>query len=861
MWCYTLFPKILNMSLTAVIIIALVLLARLPLRKAPKVFSYALWAVVLFRLVCPLSFSSEFSLLGLFNTPTATASNSGIYSSITYIPSDIVHTEYPRVDLPLPGVSKAINENLPQGREQIAADPLEFPMSSATILWLCGIVAMLIYSLYSLLRLKRKLVGAVRLRENIYLADRIATPFVIGVIRPKIYLPSTLLEREREYIILHERTHIRRLDHIVKLLSFLALTLHWFNPLVWLAFILSGKDMEMSCDEAVMKKMDGDIRADYSASLLSLATGRKIFAGAPLAFGEGDTKSRIKNVMNYKKPAFWVVIATLVAVLAICVGLAANPRNNTSFTDSLLQYRTEYIGDNSKVGGIISALKYPDKVTYRSFELYTEGPPLMVTVKLDTDTETRNFYTGALNEGPFRKNAIIMFSLIHNAEYITFELNDGTNPYSMQFTRDMADRFVDGDVWSYSASPEQFETLLQMVESIEVTEPETWNPQPEYENQDDYSKALDAAQKSVKTEEIAVDDKGQNEKTALAWMEAYLGMYKALPKDNMAYLAQGVVDRLKITQISKEGLPKAFIFSVTFSVRPTYPIASNAFWMAGNTGNSPGRDETWGQMSREVELRRDDDGRYHFVSIGTGGAGNPDIYDMVDDTGATGEVNGLFSYSVSDIEKIEFQDGNTGGLASYTDEKDINDIIEHLNAFRYDKIEPVASDGWTYAIRLWFKDGSDMQRITLTPSSAKIDRNHYISSEHEYFPQEWLEQYRTKAAENGMAERVVTEYLEVEKDKDYVLSLSIAEVKVSDEETARIKDMYSGSELAKKNGWTDEYIAQNMIVVYARYTVDYDNKKVPYNEGKLEQYFYLTRASLNAEWTIWDSTSPSDLKP
>jgi len=148
--------------------------------------------------------------------------------------------------------------------------------------------------------------------------------------------------------------------------------------------------------------------------------------------------------------------------------------------------------------------------------------------------------------------------------------------------------------------------------------------------QDDYLRALATAQKSVKTEEIVVDDKVSNEQTALSWMVAWFDMYKALPRDNMAHISDGEVDSLKITQVSKEGMPKAFIFSVTFSVKPTYPIGSNPFWMAGNTGNSPGRDETWGQMYREVELRHGDDGRYHFVSMGTGGAGNPVIYDMVD---------------------------------------------------------------------------------------------------------------------------------------------------------------------------------------------------------------------------------------
>lgn len=210
MWCYTLFSKILNMSLTTGIVIVLVLLARLPLKKAPKIFSYVLWAVVLFRLICPISFSSDFSLLSVLHAPAVTN------GSIAYIPIDIVHMANPQMALPLPGISEIINESLPQGAEQTAADPLEAPMAIATLLWLGGIVALLIYSAVSLLSLRRKLVGAVRLRENIYLADHIATPFVIGVIRPKIYLPSVLSEKELAYILLHEQTHIRRFDHIVK---------------------------------------------------------------------------------------------------------------------------------------------------------------------------------------------------------------------------------------------------------------------------------------------------------------------------------------------------------------------------------------------------------------------------------------------------------------------------------------------------------------------------------------------------------------------------------------------------------------------------------------------------------------------
>ncbi|WP_347489761.1 M56 family metallopeptidase [Desulfoscipio sp. XC116] len=452
-----LFIQVLNMSLTAGYAVLFVLVARLFLKKTPKIFSYALWSVVLFRLVCPFSFESLFSLLFINANP---------------IPAHIMYAEAPQINTGINLVDNAANPILSTQTALPGAsvNPMQIWAFAGGMIWLAGIAVLLIYSLISLLRLRSKLVGAVKLRGNIYLADHIASPFVMGMIRPKIYLPSMLSEREQGYIVLHEQTHIGRFDHIIKIVAFLVLTVHWFNPLVWLAFILCVKDMEMSCDESVIKHMDTDIRKEYSASLLSLATGGKIVAGMPLAFGEGDVKSRIKNVLNYKKSAFWIIVAALVVVLAVGAGLATNPRDNSRPREStaagLLKYRTEYVGNNSKVGGIINALEYPDKVKYNSFELQTDGAPLMITINFDTDAERRDFHTGALNADPFRKNAIIMFALIHNVECITFVLDDGVNPYSIQFTRDAADMFADGDVWSYSESPEQFERLIKMLEPM-----------------------------------------------------------------------------------------------------------------------------------------------------------------------------------------------------------------------------------------------------------------------------------------------------------------------------------------------------------------------------------------------------------
>ena len=323
MFFYTFMPKLFNMSLTASVAIVLVILLRLLLKKAPKVISYALWGVVLFRLLCPVSIGSNFSVYNLFDAP---AQESGtITSVIEYIPSNIVHTEYPSVALPVPGISDVINEALPQGREQLVADPLEAPMSITTYVWMMGVLVMAIYSIVSYVRLRRKLSVVVPLRDNIFITDDIKSPFVVGLFRPKIYLPCNLGDKEQEYIILHEQHHIKRLDHVMKALAFLALAIHWFNPLVWVAFILASKDMEMSCDEAVIRKIGGDVRADYSASLLTLATGRRIIAGTPLAFGEGDTKGRINNLSKWKKPAVWVVLIAVVAGAVLAVTVLTNP--------------------------------------------------------------------------------------------------------------------------------------------------------------------------------------------------------------------------------------------------------------------------------------------------------------------------------------------------------------------------------------------------------------------------------------------------------------------------------------------------------------------------------------------------------
>lgn len=315
------FLTVLNMSITAGYVILFVLLARLPLRKAPKVFSYGLWLVALFRLACPFSFASAWSFLTVLKA-----------DSTAYIPANIGLAAQPEVNVGINGVNQAINGALPAANAAASANPLQFVLFAGSLLWVLGVLIMLTYGAASYVLLKRRVGLALRLEgsigDNIFEEEGIQSPFVLGILKPKIYLPLGLSDSEKSYMLKHEQIHIQRLDYLVKPLAFLLLCIHWFNPLVWLSFFLLHKDMEMSCDERVLREMGPEIKQDYSSSLLSLAAGGKMIGGSPLAFGESNVKSRIKNVLKYKRPALGVLALTAVLIIAVSFSLLANPLQN-----------------------------------------------------------------------------------------------------------------------------------------------------------------------------------------------------------------------------------------------------------------------------------------------------------------------------------------------------------------------------------------------------------------------------------------------------------------------------------------------------------------------------------------------------
>lgn len=331
----TLFQAVLAMSLTAAVTALAVLAIRAVMRtaKVPRAIVFLLWAVVLFRMVCPVSFSSSWSLLSFFppaeeQTADLPAVDTGGGQVAWNSPRDYASHQADAAGGAI-AVSPAPEAG---GSTQSAAvsRPADSPapveagvLPVLSLIWALGVLALWLWGLLSWLRLRLKLSAAVRTPDGAWESDRVDTPFVLGFFPPKIYLPLGLTGDTRQYILLHERSHIRRGDHIVKVLAFLALAVHWFNPLLWASWFLSCRDMEAACDEAVLRRSPKDIRKNYSAALLSLAAAHPL--QVPLAFAENDVKGRVRGALRWKRPAAALVAAALVVLLASCYMLAANP--------------------------------------------------------------------------------------------------------------------------------------------------------------------------------------------------------------------------------------------------------------------------------------------------------------------------------------------------------------------------------------------------------------------------------------------------------------------------------------------------------------------------------------------------------
>ncbi len=353
------FVTLLNMSITASFVIIAIIFLRLFLKRAPKWISCALWALVAVRLIVPVLPESTFSLI----------------PSGKVVTTDILISQHPTIKTGLPVVNDYVNPLISGSMAPEignSVNPLQAVMFIAGIIWIAGVAVMLVYSFITCMKLRRRVFAAMLVRDNVWKCDAVDSPFVLGVIKPKIYIPFGIAEEDIEYVIAHERAHIKRRDNLIKPIGFLLLAVYWFNPLCWVAFILLCRDIEMACDEKVFGEIGFDEKKAYSKALLSCAVSRRDIYMCPLAFGEIGVKQRIKNALSYKKPAFWIIIVAVMVSLTAGAALLLNPPgssndgknaqnlSNKSTNTLTLNKMTVYLSENDSylIMEILSGQKY-----------------------------------------------------------------------------------------------------------------------------------------------------------------------------------------------------------------------------------------------------------------------------------------------------------------------------------------------------------------------------------------------------------------------------------------------------------------------------------------------------------------------
>ncbi len=331
------FIKLLNMSIAASWMILTVSILRVLLKKAPKWINCILWGIVAVRLVCPILFESTFSLI-----PSAETIN----------PNIVQYSPKPTISSGIPIINHSVNPIISEAfalTPGASANPLYIWMYIAGIIWIIGLIGLLGYALVGYLHLHRSVSEAVPFRDNIWIGDMVKSPFILGMIRPCIYLSSSTEKNQLQYVLAHEQAHIKRKDHWWKLLGYLLLAVYWFNPLSWAAYILFCRDIELACDEKVIHELDEAEKKSYSSVLLSCSMQRRVVMSCPLAFGEIAVKERVKFVLNYKKPAFWLLSVSISICIIMAFCFLTNPVTGNEENDIISLEDNEYVTQNSDV--------------------------------------------------------------------------------------------------------------------------------------------------------------------------------------------------------------------------------------------------------------------------------------------------------------------------------------------------------------------------------------------------------------------------------------------------------------------------------------------------------------------------------
>lgn len=361
------FVYLLHNSIAVCVVILTVFAVRLFLRRAPKKYSYILWSIVGIYLLCPIRLSSPISIYSLINNVSDTflehhslplnaknfADKNKTYNEKNQKTKDSNKSKFDNVSSTNKNQKTKQNQNNTAGTENISQS---LTVTTTAYIWLCGCIVLLVRNLFLIWRTKQTVLMAIRRKDNIYESECISTPFVLGIVRPKIYIPFNLSEQEREYILKHEQYHIRRKDQIIKICAYILCVIYWFQPLIWFAYFVMIRDMEMSCDEYVLKNSKSDIRAAYSTSLLKLATKTGDFnAGLP-AFGESDIRKRVKNIMKFNAKKKWVSVVAAIAVVIVGVSCLTKAAVKTDAN------KPDKIIAEKKIGPDNNKMTYGDKI-------------------------------------------------------------------------------------------------------------------------------------------------------------------------------------------------------------------------------------------------------------------------------------------------------------------------------------------------------------------------------------------------------------------------------------------------------------------------------------------------------------------
>ncbi|MBQ9765609.1 MAG: hypothetical protein IJW18_05390 [Lachnospiraceae bacterium] len=660
------FLAILNMSITAVWVIIAVLILRLVLRNVPKRIHCLLWALVAIRLVCPFSFESSFSLIPSTET----------------VSEDIMYEKTPHISTGIPALNNSVNPVIASEFSPNLGDsvnPMQVVIFVMTVIWLIGLGVMFGYACCNFIYLKYRLKTAVPLHDNVRQSEWVKSPFILGIIKPKIYLSYTMEEENRAFVIAHENAHLRRFDHISKPLAFLVLCIHWFNPVVWVAYIMFCRDIELACDETVIKSMEKEARRAYSKALVESSLSGKLMMVCPLAFGEVGVKTRVKRVMHYKKPTIIAIGVAVVACIVVAICLMTNPKVSYAVID------TEYIEKLKQDNSGIEVISGDTGYTLLGQDIDDRISELLENIRISSEPVSNN-----RSEERDRTNRII-FKKAQGAEY------------TMCFNKECT------EVW--------FDDGVKPTYTYEVINPE-------------YVRELFVVPKGRLTIDRVITLAGQKGEK-LTWSD--FAMYESTDIGSGLYI-------------------------LLYAIDENYTLAIGG----GSMETSP---------------------MYMHLSYIHGEADFIDIrYEDVEAFVRSHNINkGEVSIENSETQKVE----------NIVDEVPTDDTLNDL---------------WIY-------------------NSSQVPTD------------------------------VVRSAIDNQKQKEYTLNVEVRKVVVDDKASETARQRYVGSELAKGKGWTDTYLVNNMIVVFAEYYVEYDHNKTFLEDGEIKQYFILLRNEDTLEWDIWTNTT------